>query len=265
MRTLTCTLILCLGRATSAQDAAPPAEPVAPKPESPAVDPAPADTLALSMPYVRIDRGRSTVEFDGFVPVDAHIAEAPNLYLEVLVCTPDVRAHESLVATKASPSHIHAAMLLLGLEPGAPGSWTWDGTKITTHAPTGPRVEISFVWTDDEGVVHEDVASDWVKSAVTGQTLTATIPEGSPRWVFAGSKMVARNGREWYAAEAEGTVVGLHTFGSETIAWCGVFSPSAEVQDPEWIADPARVPKVDTRVIVRVRVVPDAPAQEPDR
>jgi hypothetical protein len=211
--------------------------------------------MLAEMPHVRVDRHAHTVEFDGYVPINAHIAEAPNLYLEVMVCTPDVRAHESLVASRASPSHVHAALLLIGLTPGKTGSWKWDGERAERIAPEGSPVEVWFVWTDERGEQRADLASDWVISRTDGRRLTETIPENEPRWVFAGSRMVSRGGREWYAAEAEGTIVGLHTFTTETIAWRGVMSPSVEVEDPEWIADPERVPKQGTEVVVRIKAI----------
>lgn len=242
-RVITVAMIAAMARSSFSQESEPPA----------ATDPAAA--LAASLAHIRIDRENRTIEFDGFVPVDAHIEGAPNLYLEVMVSTPDVRAHEALVASRASAADIHAALLLIGLEPGATGSWTWDGAKVKTNPPTGPGVEVRFRWKDERGESHDDLASDWVVSAVTGARLTDSVSADEPRWVFAGSKMVARNGREWYAAEAEGTIVGLHTFGSETIAWRGVYSPSAEVLDPEWIADPTRVPRAKTDVVVVIRAL----------
>lgn len=237
--------VLCLGVVAHAQDAAKPAPPTANTDK--------LDALMAEMPHVRVDREARVVEFDGFVPIDAHIEDAPNLYLEVMVCTPDVRAHESLVASKASPSHVHAALLLIGLTPGKPGAWKWDGEKVERIPPEGLPVDVRFVWTDESNQLRDDLASDWIISRVAGTRLTETIPEGQPRWVFAGSKMVSRSGREWYAAEAEGTIVGLHTFTTETIAWRGVLSPSAGVEDPEWIADSERVPKQGTSVVVRIK------------
>jgi hypothetical protein len=200
------------------------------------------------------------------VPVDAHIDGAPNLYLEVMVCVPDTREHEALVMSSAKAAHVHAALLLIGLEPGMPGGWAWRDGVSEVVPPTGPELDVWFVWRDEEGIERVDAASDWIVHASDGSRLTAGIGMGGigeggvgeggvgngGGWVFAGSRMVSRNGREWYAAEAEGTVVGLHTFGAETIAWRGVMSPSAEIEEPVWIADPARVPPKGTPVVVRV-------------
>lgn len=216
------------------------------------------------LPHVRVDRERKIVEFDGVVPIDAHIEGAPNLYLEVMVCVPDTREHESLVQSKATAAHVHAALLMTGLEPGKPGAWVWEEREVGTTPPEGPAVEVHFIWTDGEGNERVDLASDWVISATSGTRLTDAASKERPRWVFAGSKMVSRGGREWYAAEAEGTVVGLHTFGTETVAWTSVMTPSADLLEPEWIPDPERVPRRGTAVVVRISAVEEPAEAEPE-
>ena len=40
--------------------------------------------------------------------------------LELVACTKDSKEHESIVAIAARPMHVHAALLLLGAEPGNP-------------------------------------------------------------------------------------------------------------------------------------------------
>ena len=62
-----------------------------------------------------------------------------------------------------------------------------------------------------------------------------------------------RQGRERYEAQGAGTLIGLTTFGTETIAWREVISPEASIQEPEWIADKAVVPAMGTPVTVRIR------------
>ena len=41
-------------------------------------------------------------------------------WLEQVACMVGTREHESLVVVEAKPSEVHAALLLLGLEPGTP-------------------------------------------------------------------------------------------------------------------------------------------------
>jgi len=50
---------------------------------------------------------------------------APSAFIEALglvACTKGTKEHESIVAIKAKPVHIHAALLLLGAEPGSPAT-----------------------------------------------------------------------------------------------------------------------------------------------
>jgi hypothetical protein len=204
---------------------------------------------------VRADVKAGLVELDGVVPLDCHDPATPIVYLEVIVCTPDTKEHESLVMTRARPSHVHAALLACGLTPGAPGSWTWDAAARTLreHAPAGDRVTVSIAYRDAGGREAEVSAADWIVNAHDARRLHAG--EGAPTWVFAGSVMARRAGREVYDADGTGTLVGLATFGMETIAWPDVFSHEAAISEPEWIADISRVPSYGTPVVVRIRRV----------
>ncbi len=191
------------------------------------------------------------------MPIDAHDPVTPRVYLEVIVCTPDTKEHESLVMTRARPSHVHAALLAAGLEPGAPASWRWDeATKtLLTVPPTGAPVDVRLI------VGGTEVrATDWIVHATSGARL---LPKGGgPGWVFAGSTMATRAGREVYDADGTGTLIGLAAFGMETIAWQDVISHEADVEEPVWIADAKAVPKFGTAVTVRIRAA-DPTAQNP--
>lgn len=233
--------------ATPEHAAAPPAhEPQ--RPESPQ----PRRVVEL-FPGVRADLAARVIEFDGIVPLDAHDPATPIVYLEVMVCTPDTKEHEALVMTRARPSHVHAALLAAGFQPGAPGGWDWDGTRLVPRQPTGDGLEVLFVRRGPDGGEIEEPAESWVKRERDGKPLEA--PATGPRWRFAGSQMVKRGpgGAEVYDADGAGTLVGLTTFGGETIAWHRTISPEATIQEPDLIADAARVPKAGTAVTVRIR------------
>lgn len=202
-------------------------------------------------PGVRVDVGAGLVEFDGIVPIDAHDPETPVVYLEVVACTPDTKEHEALVMTEARPSHVHAALLLIGLEPGAPGGWAWEGEEVRVVPPRGDGVEITLEYADERGEIVRASPEEWVV-LVTGARFGADLGAREPRWIFAGSVMRRRAEREVYAADETGVLIGLTTFGTETIGWSRVLSPDSTVQEPEWIADAARVPRAGTRVAVRV-------------
>lgn len=212
-----------------------------------------------AFPHVRVDRRAGIVEFDGIVPVDAHDPRTPLVFLEQFVCCPDSREYESLVVTKARPSHVHAALLLAGARAGRPGEWRWvnepapGSEHLTTRAPEGTPLRMTFRWNDAEGRPREAPAAAWVKLHPSGAPLTGT--PRAPLWVFAGSRIVHRNGRDYYDADMTGELVGLTTFGGETVSWYEVLSPDAAVQEPEWIADADIVPAYATPVTVVLTLV----------
>jgi hypothetical protein len=226
-----------------------PAAPGVPRPGEPGAE-RPEPGMRELFPHVRADIARRVVEFDGIVPIDAHETHAPRVYLEVTVCTPDSKEHESLVMTQARPSHVHAALLAIGLEPGKPGALHWNEEQMTTTPPAGDPVLVTFLFKDGEGKQQEIPATRWIVNADNGEPFAK---EGEGGFVFAGSVMRTRQGREVYDADGVGTLVGLTTFGAETIAWRQVISPDSQVHTPEWIADAKTIPAYGTPVTVRVR------------
>ena len=209
--------------------------------------PKPTTGLKALFPFVRADIAAKLIEIDGVVPIDCHDPKTPRVYLEVTVCSPDTKEHETLAMTKARPSHVHAALLAAGFTPGSPGSWKWDGKKLNAIAPTGDALEVLIAYKDDAGKEIEAPATSWILNPENGARF------GKGRFIFAGSGLVKRQGREMYDADGSGLLIGLTTFGSETIAWSEVISPEAEVSEPEWIADPKVVPKFGTPVVIRIR------------
>ncbi len=256
-----CAIVSACSSTPRPQAAAPPAQtpetslpatppPLPPPKEAPVAKPEPPKTvtgLKELFPFVRADIAAKLIEIDGVVPIDCHDPKTPRVYLEVTVCSPDTKEHETLAMTKARPSHVHAALLAAGFMPGSPGTWKWDGKKLNAIAPTGDALEVSIAYKDAAGKEIEAAATSWIVNPENG----ARFSKG--RFIFAGSGMVKRQGREMYDADGSGLLIGLTTFGSETIAWSEVISPEAEVSEPEWIADPKVVPKFGTPVVIRIR------------
>ena len=206
-------------------------------------------------PHLTIDPGHRFIEFEGIVPIDAHDPDAPRVYLELVVCGRQSKEHESLVVSDAKASHIHAALLLLGLQPGKPATFEADESERgwKSNPPEGPEVDVVFRWVDEDGVEHTAHPSAWIVG-LEGEAFEA----GS--WVFAGSRFVRRSGREVYDADYSGTIVGLVTFGSEMLAWPKVMHNQAALEEPEWIARNDAVPKRGTKVTVRLTPVPEEKA-----
>lgn len=266
-----------LFRPPPAKPATPPEKTPAEPDKAPGRPPAQAPTTPVTPPAERaaapaVAEDAAWVEFDGTVPVDCHNPETPRVELELIVCTPDSKEHESLVMSKARPAHIHAALLLLGLEPGEPGRIDVSGPAPAPIAPKGPAVRVTIRYVDEQGAAREVEPSAWIINGKTGERFGETKGEAkTPKpagFVFAGSRFVKRrdpgSGRtvEVYDADSSGTVVGLTTFGSEVIAWREVISPDSWIQEPVWLADRAAVPKVGTPVVVRISVERPAPASK---
>jgi hypothetical protein len=264
----------------------PPPTPTPLTPPTPAPSPSPAasstptplppvstsgPSLIEVFPHVRIDRAAGLLEFDAVIPLDAHDPITPIVYLELVCCAPDTREHESLVMTRALPSHIHAGLLLLGLESGTPGLVDFRGSSVIGRPPTGPDLSIEFEWlpaapADSQATPRIDTPATWIRQHESAAPL-GTLPEGPGvwgplgGWVFAGSRIVTRpplhaSGTtpvEVYDADGTGTIIGLTTFGSEVIAWKQILSPDAGLTAPVWVINPTNYPPVGTRVIVRVR------------
>jgi hypothetical protein len=201
-------------------------------------------------PDVRVDVAAKRIEIDGVVPIDCHDEETPYVFLEVIACAPGSKEHEALVMTSAKASHVHAALLAIGLEAGKPGGWKLEGESLTPIEPEGPGVEVRIAYEKDGERVEAD-AREWVVSVEGEKRFDKDKKAG---WVFAGSRFVTRGECEVYDADGTGLIVGLTTFGSEVVAWREVISPEAEVQEPEWIADREKVPAFKTEVVLVIRV-----------
>lgn len=197
-------------------------------------------------PGLRVCRELKSLEIEGSVPIDVH-GKAPRVFLEVLVCSRDTREHEALVVTDVKPSAVHAALLMLGLQPGAPGSWSFEHAVLSSTPPSGPRVRVDVRFDKDGGAITQPIES-WVGNLRGAASLAERDPD--QHLVFAGSRFVSRDGVDTYAADADGTLVGLTAFGSETIAWTGMYHPDSTFEQPQWVADVGKVPGFGAKVTV---------------
>ena len=170
-------------------------------------------SLALLATTLRADpattRPAGVVEFPSVVADVAHrqvrvacdvlALDAPLEFFCVARGGPE---HESVLRTPAKPSHVHAALLLIGLEPGAPTRFDEKSNQML--APTGPPVRISCEWTDAAGQVHRVPASALMRDVRTRKSM----PEGAATWVFAGSRTAGGQ----YLADPLGYVVAIVNF-----------------------------------------------------
>src|SRR3954463_537934 len=60
--------------------------------------------------------------------------------LEFLVCATGTKEYESVLRSKALPSHLHLALLMLGLQPGVPVKF--DEAENRWIPPRGPALKL---------------------------------------------------------------------------------------------------------------------------
>lgn len=247
----------------------------------------PLVALRELFPGVHADVAAKVVEFDAIVsPMLMDDPKAPLFFVETLVCAPDTHEHESLLVTSVKPSHLHAAMLAIGLTPGSPGMYRYANGRFMPIDASGDPVSVEVFPRGDTalgGAPGQTPSAEptapaaataerfdpdprtWLIS-VAARDKTSSPPrrfgteeaDAAHGWVFAGSSMrkaADKSGamQEVYDADGTGIVIGLCCFGSEVIAWSRTFSHDASIDAPEWIADFSRTPPAGTHVRVRVR------------
>ncbi len=229
----------------------PVSEPAPVQAEAPPPTPGPTETITLTE-GLRLNRGERWIELDGFVPIDVREQDRTGYtlirYLECIAVTPTSgKDHESLMVTSEQPSMIHAALVTIGLEPGKPGSISWDGTRAVMNPAIGDSVRVTY--RESEQPPPGAPITDYIVHADTGESFDTTA-----QWVFAGSTFE----RDRYVGDAEGLVVGFHTFGSELVALQRTMSPDSFIEEPMWIAHPERTPEFGDLVTIRISAADDS-------
>ena len=206
------------------------------------------------LPYVRIDRRH------GFVDVDATVVFNPRLgqsqtagaeqpagdWLELVACTPGGREYESLLAVRALPSHIHQALLMIGLIPGSPMRTRLVDGKFHITGPCGPRVDVSIVMRRCNKAFEIPI-SQWVINQRTQRPLV------SSEWLFTGSTFRRIQDREVYLADLNGTAISLVNFGDDLLSRATTMTNQNDQQT--WAVNRGALPPLGTPVVVRLRAL----------
>jgi hypothetical protein len=170
-----CLIVLGFCGATLAQDAAT---------TSPAVH---------GFPHVKVDVAARQIRVDC-------VALGVDAALEFFCVTNGTNEHESVLKTPAKPSHIHAALLMLGLEPGEPVKYSEAAQKW--FPPHGPPLNISVEYVRD-GKTVSFPAYRLMRNITTKQSMPVTT------WIFAGSRVMPDG---VYAADVTGYAVSIVNF-----------------------------------------------------
>lgn len=201
---------------------------------------APAPPIRIS-PGLEVDLAEREVRLAAQSALDAG-------WLEQAICIAGTREHESLLVVDTPPRLLHAALLMLGLEPGRPGRWRLDETTgaVVREAPAGPELEILLRYTHPRRGKVEEPLSSWflARNGRRGPTHP---------WRFAGSlEEVDEQGRV-YLADFSGSVVGLVTFGDEVVAHEEVLADRIDVEQEPFRVAEDQVPPPGTPVSVVIR------------
>ena len=188
-------------------------------------------------PHLWLDREANHLDARG------HVIAQQFEWLELLACRPGTREHEAIVTIDAEAQHLQLGLLLLGLEPGQPATATREAGRVTVTPPHGPEVELYFILDDQPETLIP--ANTWVVDQQTGQTLVEN------RWLFLGSKLVEHQGRTFFLAEDNGTLVSLVNFGDELLG--RATDAAADGGNDLWTAAPDLLPPAGTPITLRLR------------
>jgi len=206
--------------------------------------PAPSQSApkVLQIKEVSLDLRKREARFDAKVV----LRSGP---LELLVCKQGTKEHESILSTTALPSHLHAAMLALGLTPGRAAKWIDEAGFTKAIPPRGPELRITLRWKDGEGQSHKADASSWLKVAGDNQT------RPPKKWIFIGSRMMPSGE---YLADSSGDVITVANFMEAVIDV--PFESSQSNEQLEFDANEKAIPPEGTPVTVIVSPLPGAQA-----
>lgn len=153
----------------------------------------PAAGKTDKFPFVQVDLAKKRV-----------VVECENIgqqaLMEFVCVVAGTNEHESILRTKAKPSHIHTGLLMLGMQQGEPVRFSPAANKWLP--PAGPPVNVSVEFEKDGKPVTLP-AYKLFRDTKSKKTMPART------WIFVGSK-VYNTGQ--YAADITGYVVSIVNF-----------------------------------------------------
>lgn len=191
------------------------------------------------LPHIQLDIPHRQIKLE----CEAVNADAP---LELLVCMAGTKEHETVLRTRAKPSHLHFALVLIGLEPGEPAHYVEKTDRWA--APSGPALKITCQFLRDGKLVSMP-ATRLMRLASSKKTA----PDHP--WIFCGSR-VAEQGA--YAADITGDVISVVNFQHTVIDVPDLKSERNESLELE--VNPDVAPKRDTTVWLIIEPQPRAAA-----
>jgi len=243
----------------------------------PAKEPAKAGTGAgepqAEEPQVWISPDRGEIVMPGMrilikkgcVDVDAKVCLTEGM-LELIACTKDSKEHEAIIAIEPRAKHVHAALLLIGAQPGNPAMTreiqTADGPRWLDLPPRGQEIDLYLVFKNKAGEMEERPINQFIirgrDESITGELEPEDEENREDRafpthtFLFVGSR-IFKDGKNdpVYLADKSGNVISLATFGDELLCLPGVHGHDNE--GLVWAVDPTHLPELDSQVILRLK------------
>ena len=207
-----------------------------------------AATQPGQLPFVKIDLKNKSVDLEG------HVVLREGKWLELFACKPKSREHESILTINALPSHVHLALIMIGMEPGSPLSWREKDGNVESIPPRGPGVNITLV-TKVDGKEVEVPASSWVLNQKSNKVIV------DQPWMFVGSRTEIVQGKSVYYGDVNGSIISLVNFGDDVLVRETPLTNDND--DSTFGANTAAIPPIGTPVTVRLRPAPPKAATQP--
>lgn len=176
-------------------------------------------------------------------------AVAPDMPLEFFLVSRNGPDHETVLKTDARPSDVHAALLMIGLEPGSPVRP--DPAGKGWLAPHGPPLRMRASWTSADGKQIDEPAERLIRSIETKQPMPPIV------FVFTGSKI---NDRNEYVADLTGYVASIVNFELTPIDVPRLASSDNATLEWEYNVDVA--PPRGTNVVLTIEPMRNAVVEE---
>lgn len=185
---------------------------------------------------IEIDPGQGTICFDGLANMNEGL-------VEVMICTPWGKTHESLFVADVRPMFLHASCLLLGLRHGRNPTWrlSEDDPDLSDvrEEPPGNPIDIMIRWEDARGAQEAPIGR-FLMDENTGKTLV------NAPWVFVGSYIDPTG---VYAADKVGSIVtNFHDFS----AMIDLALDRGQIDD-FMVANTAAIPEPGTPVRITIK------------
>ncbi|MDP6544342.1 MAG: YdjY domain-containing protein [Phycisphaerae bacterium] len=257
---LTLACVAMAGFVLPAAAGKPPVQLPDPDAKPPAAKPVPKPARKnAKLPGIVIDFQNRCVDIEASVCLDRG-------FLELIACTKGSKEHESIVAINAKAMHIHASLLALGANRGNPAMQkpvNKAKTRWVHLPPAGDPVDVFLVFKNKKGKMTEHPISDFVaRSDKSPDEMGGAEGKADKKedkfpntFIFAGS-LLGNNkaGQRKYLSDLSGNVISISTFGDELLCLPG--DHARDNGSLMWRVDAAELPKVGTKVTLRLRPKP---------